>query len=78
VQPNGGEYAEIEYAALPVEPVVFAVKVAHVIYQKIIAAYADPNRRRGKRALAAVIESPTRRHPGVLRSPRLQRAHRSH
>jgi len=28
-----------------------AVKVAWLIYQKIIAAYADPNRRRGKQAM---------------------------
>ncbi|HWF71609.1 MAG TPA: ISL3 family transposase [Mycobacterium sp.] len=34
-----------------------AVKVAHVLYQKIIAAYADPNRRTGKRAMTALITS---------------------
>ncbi|MBV8346912.1 MAG: transposase [Mycolicibacterium sp.] len=34
-----------------------AVKVAHVIYQKIIAAYADPNRRRGKKAMTKLIDS---------------------
>ena len=28
-----------------------AVNIAYVIYQKIIAAYADANRRRGKKAL---------------------------
>ena len=76
-----------------------AVKVAYVIYQKIIAAYADPNRRRGKRAMATADRldpprrarrtggdrptrphpvAPPRRHPGVLRPPRLQRTHRSH
>jgi transposase len=70
-----------------------------VIYQKIIAAYADPNRRAGKEAMTRLITSirrgvpagldeiaqlgrtlmaPPRRHPGVLRPPPLQRAHRSH
>jgi len=43
-----------------------AVKVAWLIYQKIIAAYADPNRARGKRALAAVIESIRRGVPAGL------------
>jgi transposase len=37
-----------------------------VIYQKIIAAYADPNRRRGKRVLAAVIDSIRRGVPAGL------------
>jgi len=43
-----------------------AVKVAHVIYQKIIAAYADPNRRTGKRAMAALIDSIRRGVPTGL------------
>lgn len=43
-----------------------AVKVAHVIYQKIIAAYADPNRRTGKRAMAALIDSIRRGVPAGL------------
>ena len=43
-----------------------AVKVAWLIYQKIIAAYADPNRRRGKRAMAAVIDSIRRGVPAGL------------
>ena len=43
-----------------------AVKVAWSIYQKIIAAYADPNRRRGKRILAAVIDSIRRGVPAPL------------
>ena len=43
-----------------------AVKTAYVIYQKIIAAYADPNRRRGKRVLAAVIDSIRRGVPAGL------------
>ncbi|HEY1440214.1 MAG TPA: ISL3 family transposase [Mycobacterium sp.] len=34
-----------------------AVKIAWLIYQKIIAAYADPNRRRGKKAMTRLIES---------------------
>jgi transposase len=34
-----------------------AVKVAHSIYQKIIAAYADPNRRRGKHEMTTLIDS---------------------
>jgi transposase len=42
------------------------VKTAYVIYQKIIAAYADPNRRRGKRVLAAVIDSIRRGVPAGL------------
>ena len=47
-----------------------AVKLAYVIYQKIIAAYADPDRRRGKRVLAAVIDSIRRGVPaGLRRSP---------
>jgi transposase len=43
-----------------------AVKGAWLIYQKIIAAYADPNRHRGKRALAAVIDSIRRGVPAGL------------
>ena len=43
-----------------------AVKVAYVIYQKIIAAYADPNRRRGKQAMAALIDSIRRGVPAGL------------
>ena len=43
-----------------------AVKVAYVIYQKIIAAYADPNRRRGKRAMTALIDSIRRGVPAGL------------
>ncbi len=43
-----------------------AVKVAYLIYQKIIAAYADPNRRRGKRTLAVVIDSIRRGVPAGL------------
>jgi transposase len=43
-----------------------AVKVAYVIYQKIIAAYADPNRLRGKRVLAVVIDSIRRGVPAGL------------
>lgn len=34
-----------------------AVKVAHVIYQRIIAAYADSNRRRGKHVMTRLIDS---------------------
>lgn len=76
-----------------------AGNVAYVIYQKIIAAYADTNRRRGqtrdeqadrfpppRRTHRAGGDRPTRphplapprRHPGLLRPPRLQRPHRSH
>jgi len=43
-----------------------AVKVAHVIYQKIIAAYADPNRRTGKQALTRLIDSIRRGVPAGL------------
>jgi transposase len=43
-----------------------AVKVAHVIYQKIIAAYADPNRRRGKHAMTRLIDSIRRSVPAGL------------
>jgi transposase len=43
-----------------------AVKVAYMIYQKIIAAYADPNRRRGKRAMTTLIESIRRGVPAGL------------
>ena len=43
-----------------------AVKVAHVIYQKIIAAYADPNRRTGKQAMTRLIDSIRRGVPAGL------------
>jgi len=43
-----------------------AVKVAHVIYQKIIAAYADPSRQRGKEAMTRLIESIRRGVPTGL------------
>jgi hypothetical protein len=43
-----------------------AVKVAWLIYQKIIAAYADPNRRRGKKAMTTLIESLRRGIPTGL------------
>ena len=43
-----------------------AVKVAYVIYQKIIAAYADANRRRGKTAMTRLIESIRRGVPAGL------------
>ncbi|GAA4294294.1 transposase [Mycobacterium paraffinicum] len=43
-----------------------AVKVAYVIYQKIIAAYADPNRRTGKQAMTRLIESIRRGVPAGL------------
>ena len=43
-----------------------AVTVAWSIYQKIIAAYADPDRCRGKRALTAVIDSIRRGVPAGL------------
>jgi transposase len=43
-----------------------AVKVAHAIYQKIIAAYADTNRHRGKKAMAALIDSIRRGVPTGL------------
>jgi transposase len=43
-----------------------AVKVASLIYQKIIAAYADPNRRRGKKAMTTLIESLRRGVPTGL------------
>ena len=39
---------------------------SYVIYQKVIAAYADSNRRRGKRVLAAVIDSIRRGVPAGL------------
>jgi transposase len=42
------------------------VKVAWLIYQKIIAAYADPNRRRGKKAMTTLIESIRRGVPTGL------------
>jgi transposase len=43
-----------------------AVKVAWLIYQKIIAAYADPNRHRGKTAMSALINSIRRGVPAGL------------
>ena len=43
-----------------------AVAVAWSIYQKIIAAYADPNRRTGKQAMAALMESIRRAVPAGL------------
>jgi transposase len=43
-----------------------AVKVAWLIYQKIIAAYADANRRRGKKAMTALIDSIRRGVPAGL------------
>ena len=43
-----------------------AVKIAWLIYQKIIAAYADPNRRRGKKAMTSLIESIRRGVPTGL------------
>ncbi|MGA7463865.1 MAG: ISL3 family transposase [Mycobacterium sp.] len=43
-----------------------AVKVAWLIYQKIIAAYADSNRRRGKNAMTTLIESIRRGVPAGL------------
>jgi transposase len=43
-----------------------AVKVAWLIYQKIIAAYADSNRRRGKKAMTVLINSIRRAVPAGL------------
>jgi transposase len=43
-----------------------AVRVARLIYQKIIAAYADANRRRGKQAMTRLIASIRRRVPAGL------------
>ena len=43
-----------------------AVTVAYVIYQKIIAANADSNRRRGKRAMTRLIDSIRRGVPAGL------------
>ncbi len=43
-----------------------AVKVAWLIYQKIIAAYADPNRPRGKEAMTRLIASIRRGVPAGL------------
>jgi transposase len=43
-----------------------AVQVAYVIYQKIIAAYADPNRLSGKHAMVSLIESIRRGVPAGL------------
>ena len=43
-----------------------AVNVAYVIYQKIIAAYADSNRRRGKHAMTTLIDSIRRAVPAGL------------
>jgi transposase len=42
------------------------VKVAWLIYQKVIAAYADSNRRRGKKAMTALIDSIRRGVPAGL------------
>jgi transposase len=43
-----------------------AIQVAWTIYQKIIAAYADPNRRRGKKAMTRLIDSIRRGVPAGL------------
>jgi transposase len=43
-----------------------AVKVAYVIYQKMIAAYADANRRRAKQAMSTLIDSIRRGVPAGL------------
>ncbi len=43
-----------------------AVKIAWLIYQKIITAYADPDRRRGKRTMRRLIESIRRGVPAGL------------
>jgi hypothetical protein len=43
-----------------------AVKVAWLIYQKIIAAYAETNRRRGKTAMSRLIDSIRRGVPAGL------------
>jgi transposase len=43
-----------------------AVKVAWLIYQKIIAAYANPNRRRGKQVMTTLIHSIRRGVPAGL------------
>jgi transposase len=43
-----------------------AVQLAWLIYQKIITAYADPNRRRGKRAMTRLIDSIRRGVPAGL------------
>ncbi|MDT5001393.1 MAG: hypothetical protein QOK12_3498 [Mycobacterium sp.] len=43
-----------------------AVRVARLIYQKIIAAYADADRRRGKQAMTRLIDSIRRRVPAGL------------
>ena len=45
---------------------VRAVKLAWVIYQKIIAAYADANPRRGKKTMTALIDSIRRGLPAGL------------
>ena len=42
------------------------MQVAWLIYQKIIAAYAHPNRRRGKKAMTAIIDSIRRGVPAGL------------
>jgi transposase len=42
------------------------VKIAWLIYQKIIAAYADANRRRGKHAMSRLIDSIRRGVPAGL------------
>jgi len=43
-----------------------AVRVAWLIYQKVIAAYADANRRRGKQAMTKLIDSIRRGVPAGL------------
>jgi len=42
------------------------IKVAHVIYQKMISAYAEPNRHRGKQAMTTLIDSIRRGVPAGL------------
>jgi transposase len=44
----------------------FAVKVAYVIHQEIIAAYADASRRHSKRAMTRLIDSTRRGVPAGL------------
>ena len=46
-----------------------------LIYQKIIAAYADPNRRRGKKAMTAIIDSIRARRARRTRGDRPTRPH---
>jgi hypothetical protein len=50
----------------PTGHVLTQVKVAWLIYQKIIAAYADPNRRGGKTAMTKLIDSIRRDVPAGL------------